>query len=239
MWLTLLAIVGAALMVRLGMWQLERMEERQALNAMIAERITQPPIALNGAPIDPQALNYRRVEIRGIFDPAQEIVIRGRALNGVPGVHVVTPLRIAGSDAAVLVDRGWLPLAKAEPEARSAFAIPGEVVVQGIARQSQEEQSGPPDPPPGPNRTRLDVWFRVNIPRIQEQIGYRLLPVYVEQQPAPGLPDLPRPIQATDLGAGPHLGYAIQWFAFVIILVAGYLALMYRQLQAAKAAEPR
>jgi surfeit locus 1 family protein len=144
----------------------------------------------------------------------------------VPGVHLITPLRLSGSGAAVLVDRGWIPLEQSSPEQRRAFAVPGEVVVQGVARLSQQNSFGPVDPPLGPDRPRLDAWFRVDIQRIQQQVGYPLLPVFVEQQPAPGDPELPRRVATTDLGEGPHFGYALQWFAFAIILLGGYLALV-------------
>ena len=80
-----------------------------------------------------------------------------------------------------------------------------------------------------PSRLRLDAWFRVNIASIQQQAGYPLLPIFIEQQPAPGDPALPRRVATADLGEGPHMGYAVQWFAFAIILVVGYIAFIYTQ----------
>jgi surfeit locus 1 family protein len=231
-WMTLLVLAGAMIMGRLGIWQLDRMAQRQAINDTINTRLAQPATTLAGAPLDLQALDYRRVEARGVYDLSQEIVLRNRALDGAPGVHVLTPLRLAGSDMAVLVDRGWIPLDQAAPEARRAFApAAGEVAVAGVARLPTTSAGGPQDPPAGPNRERLDAWFRVDIARIARQAGYRLLPVYLEQQPTPGDTALPRRVPTTDLGPGPHLSYAIQWFAFAIILMAGYLAFTYQQLR--------
>ena len=224
--ITLLVLAGVVGLCRLGIWQLDRLAQRRAQNALIDSRMAEPPASIAGAPIEPDTLDYRRVEARGVYDPAQEIVLRNRSLNGVPGVHIVTPLRLSGSDVAVLVDRGWVPLAQSSPEVRRAFAEPGEVVVQGIARRTQEYRGGPADPPLGPDRPRLDAWFRVDTARIQQQAGYPLLPVFIEQQPAPGDPELPRRSATTGLGEGPHLGYAFQWFSFAIILLGGYLALV-------------
>jgi surfeit locus 1 family protein len=196
--------------------------------------MAQPALTLAGAAIDPDALEYRRVEVRGVYDPAQEIVLRNRELDGTPGVHVLTPLRLSGSNIAVLVDRGWLPRDQAGQAARKAFAAPpGEAVVTGIARRSQEDMGGPQDPPLGPERPRLDAWFHVKISSIQQQAGYPLLPIFIEQQPAPGDPELPRRVATADLGEGPHMGYAVQWFAFAIILVVGYIAFIYTQTQRA------
>jgi surfeit locus 1 family protein len=229
LFITLLVLVGVAVLCRLGVWQLDRLAQRRAQNALIDGRLAAPPVALTGAPIAPDALEYRRVELRGVYDQTQELVLRNRALDGVPGVHLITPLRLNGSGAAVLVDRGWIPLEQSSPEQRRAFAVSGQAVVQGVARLSQENTFGPVDPPLGPDRPRLDAWFRVDIPRIQQQVGYPLLPVFVELQPAPGDPGLPRREATTDLGEGPHLGYAFQWFSFAIILLAGYLALVVKR----------
>ncbi|MDQ2998131.1 MAG: SURF1 family protein [Chloroflexota bacterium] len=230
LWMTLLVIIGALILGRLGSWQLDRLAQRHAFNSSLNTRMAQPALARADMALDPDALEHRRVSMRGEYDPAQEIVLRNRELDGTPGVHVLTPLRLSGSDTAVLVDRGWLPRDQADPAARKAFAAPsGEIVVTGIARRSQEDVGGPQDPPLGPERPRLDAWFRVNIGRIQQQTGYPLLPIFIEQQPAAGDPTLPRPVPTADLGEGPHMGYAVQWFAFAIILVVGYIAFTYTQ----------
>ena len=231
LWMTLLVVVGVVALCRLGIWQLDRRVQRRAINTTIDTRMAQPALPLTGAPVDPEAIEYRRVEARGVFDPSQEIVLRNRSLDGAPGVHLITPLRLKGSDTAVLVDRGWIPLGQAGADLRRAFVVPGEVVVEGIVRRSQENTGGPQDLLAGPDGRRLEAWFRVDIPRIQQQTGYPLLPVFVEQQPAPGDPTLPRRAPTTDLGEGSHLGYAIQWFAFAIILLAGYLSVMYQQVR--------
>ena len=229
--MTLLMIIGALILGRLGIWQLDRLAQRRAFNSSLNTRMAQPALSLTSAAIDPAALEYRRVEVRGVYDPTQEIVLRNRELDGIAGVHILTPLRLSGSDAAVLVDRGWVPREQGDLPARSALAAPpGELVITGIARRSQDESAGgPQDPPLGPDRPRLDAWFHVDTTRIQQQTGYPLLPIFIEQQPAPGDPALPRPIATTDLGEGPHMGYAIQWFAFAIILVVGYIAFIYSQ----------
>lgn len=231
--ITLLMIVGALVLVRLGFWQLDRLAQRRAINSAIASRQAEPPVPLTPALAADTTQEYRRVELRGVFDSKQEIVLRNRSLDGVTGVHVITPLRFTGADGApeaVLVDRGWLPNIAASAEARAAYAAPaGEVTVVGQIRRSQENFGGPADPPFSAVRPRLDAWFLVNIPRITEQLGYPLLPVFVEQLPTTDDPDLPRRDPLTDLGEGPHLGYAIQWFAFSVILLVGYVVFVLRR----------
>jgi surfeit locus 1 family protein len=232
-----LATIGVALLcalfLTLGFWQLQRLEQKRAANALSLARMQEPPLPLPGQPIDPEQANLRRATVRGTYDYGQEIVLRNRTLNEMPGVHVIVPIRIAGSDAAVLVDRGWIPYEMADHAQRAQFRdAAGEVEVNGILRQSQVRPGSiaPADPPLGPDRPRLDAWHRVDLPRIQEQIPYPLLPLYLEEDQAPGEPirRFPRAEPELALSEGGHLGYAVQWFAFAGILLGGY-ALFFHQ----------
>lgn len=233
LWQTLAVVLIALLFVRLGIWQLDRLSQRRAINAAIQSRMAEQPAPLTPELAQASGQEYRRVVLRGVFDPAQEVVLRNRTLDGAPGVHVLTPLRFAGpggAPLAVLVDRGWLPLSRAGAEQRQAYAPPaGQVELLGQIRRSQENFGGPDDPPLSAERPRLDAWFHVDIPRISQQTGYALLPVFVEQLAAPGDPELPKPDPLADLGEGPHLGYAIQWFAFAVIALVGYGVFSYQQ----------
>jgi surfeit locus 1 family protein len=228
-------VTGAAVMVGLGIWQLGRWQERRALNAAIRLRLAQPPLLLTGQPLaDAASLEYRPVSVRGVYDFSQEIILQNRAHEQVPGVHAITPLRIAGSEVGVLVDRGWLPYELAPPEARAAYQFPsGEVEVQGILRMSQTRPSAflplPIDPTRGPGDPRLDEWFWPNIDQMQGQIPYPLLPMYIEKPVAPEVSQLPIAGYEVDLSEGPHLSYAIQWFSFAAILILGPMAYGYQR----------
>ena len=142
----------------------------------------------------------------------------------------------------MLVDRGWVPLMQSAPSARTEFDQPtGQVEVRGIVHGSQSRLNSlsPADPSPSGPNAHADEWFRVDIPRIQPQIPYPLMGIYVEEgepnanstaAPAPG-GLLPIHDIQIDLSNGPHLSYAIQWFAFAVILLAGYIAFFRRSLQ--------
>jgi surfeit locus 1 family protein len=233
LWATIGVALMCALFLTLGFWQLQRLEQKRATNALILARMQEPPLALSGQTLDPEQANLRRADVRGTYDYSQEIVLRNRTLNEIPGVHVIVPLRIAGSDAAVLVDRGWIPYEMAGQEQRKVFQdAAGEVAVRGILRRSEvrSSQVSPADLPLGPDRPRLDAWHRVDIPRIQEQIPYPVLPLYLEEDQAPGEPirRFPRAEPDLALSEGSHLGYAVQWFAFAGILLGGYV-MFFRQ----------
>lgn len=227
----LLLIIGiviiAPVMVGLGVWQLARLGERRTLNAQIRARLDLAPLVLTGAPLtDTTQLDYRRVRARGVYDFTNEIVLRNRAYQETPGGHVLTPLRLAEGQAAVLVDRGWIPYDQLAPEVRSVYQLPvGQVEVAGRARLSQLRASPllPADPPLGPDLPRLDAWYWVNLEQIQAQLPYSLLPVFIELDKPTDNTQLPFVSEEVDLTDGPHLSYAFQWFAFAIIAVAGPL----------------
>ncbi|MEW5958979.1 MAG: SURF1 family protein [Chloroflexota bacterium] len=224
-----LVLLAVIVLINLGLWQLRRLEQRRALNDSIRAGLAAPVTVLTGQDVDPAALHRRRVSVTGTFDNPAAIIIRNRPFQGQPGVHLVTPLKIKGSERAVLVDRGWIPLDDAEPDKRRVYDMPGEVTINGVAYPGQTQPTGyliPTDPTLEPGQARLDAWFRLDIDHIQQQAPYPLLPIYIEQSPQPGaeLSTPPRPENNTNpaLDEGPHLGYALQWFSFALILVITY-----------------
>jgi len=230
-------LAASAGMVGLGFWQLARLRERQASNIEIRARLAQPPQTLTAA--TGELPEYQPVQAQGTYDFAQEIVLKNRAHDGQPGVHVLTPLRLAAG-GAVLVDRGWIPYLEADAVARTPYQQPtGLVAVIGIARRSQSRSAPflPADPTASPTGPRLDAWFWPDIAQIQIQTPYRLLPFYIELAPVPGAPALPAGGYEVDLSDGPHLSYAIQWFSFSLILLVGSTVLWRRGRRRAAAAE--
>jgi surfeit locus 1 family protein len=230
---TLLVIAGMAVLARLGVWQLDRLEQRRAFNARVLAQIDQPPLDLNtdGLKADLGNMEYRQVVVTGEYDPSQEIAIRNQYWGNEWGVHLVTPLKIAGTEQAILVDRGWIPAADFESNDWSRFAEPGTVTVSGVVRASRDRADFGfrRDPEPSPGET-LRAWNFVNVPSISKQITLSLLPVYIQQAPDPTWTGMPYRTQPElELSEGPHLGYAIQWFTFAALLGLGYPFFVRRQ----------
>lgn len=234
-WVTLLIILLCGLMIRLGLWQLDRLQQRQALNSAIRQKLEAPPLTLIGdlSMADPETLRFRSVTVRGVFDHSQEVALQGQSWQGRTGVHLITPLRIEGSNRAVLVDRGWIPVEAAEPDKWGQFATSGPVEITGVIQLNQ------PRPDASPWQKPETEIFRVDIERLQHQVSSPLLPLFIAETPTPGDTRLPYPNPpAIDLSNGPHLGYALQWFSFTLILAAGYLKLVRRQQQAVTKSQP-
>ena len=229
-WATLLVMVAMMVMVRLGLWQLDRLAQRRELNAQVAHRLVESPLPLTGSlPLENVSqLEYRAATVSGEYDYSRQIALKNQAWQGQPGVHLITPLLIKGSNQAVLVDRGWVPYQQGTPEQWAKFNSPGAVDIQGAIRLSQarpEALASSSGATSGNPETPQTAWFRVNIPAIQTQMPYQLLPVYIQQQsPGPAGTNLPyRSNLQLDLSEGPHLGYALQWFSFTIMLGIGYI----------------
>lgn len=235
--LALLAVVLAALFVRLGLWQLDRRAQRMETNAFRAARGAMPPVRLIGsedgsAPVpSADSIAWRRVRLAGRFDREHEMIIRSRSRDGSPGVELLTPLMI-GSDSppepAILVLRGWMPasdgirprLSDAWPVAAPERDGPELVEVEGVAVPGVERAASTPIRVEieGLERTVLAA---VNLSQARELLPYRVAGFYVRASAAgatgPGL----APLRDPQYGEGPHLSYALQWFAFAVIALVG------------------
>lgn len=231
---TLLVVAAVAVMVRLGIWQLDRLEQRRAFNARVRAQLDREALALTPDAVgeDLWSMEYREAVVRGRYDHTQEVALRNQVWGNQPGVHLVTPLIIEGSDRAVLVDRGWIPAEAFRAGDWEPFSENGVVEVRGMIRRAQTRPDfgRRSDPIPGPGEGPLEAWNLMNVGRMDEQISHALLPVYVQQAPEPGWDRLPHRVQPElDLTEGPHLGYAGQWFLFAAVLAFGYPVYVRRQ----------
>lgn len=219
-----LAAIGV--MARLGVWQLDRREQRRARNADIVQKLALPPIVLNdeGLPPDLSDVKNRLATARGEYDLSRQVTLTQQSWNNSPGFHLITPLVFQGASQAVLVDRGWLPARELAVENWSQYDVTEPVTVTGYIKLSQTVPGATGDSRQVTGEPETE-WYRVDIAEIQTQIPYELLPVYLQQAPAPG-GEVNLPFRSeldNDLSEGPHLSYAIQWFIFATILGVGYV----------------
>jgi surfeit locus 1 family protein len=210
------ALACAALFVRLGIWQVHRLEQRRGRNAVSAARRALPPILLGRRDIlTLDSVHDRRVVARGTYDYSAQRLWTGRMYEGTPGVAVLTPLRLAdgGRSTAVYVDRGWVPSPDGVHIDQTAVREGDTATVEGLAFAAP--------------RARGDV----DIARLRDSVSYPLLPFILQQTPSVRPSDRPTARRlyrwpAPVLGDGPHLSYAIQWFSFAVITLVGTAALL-------------
>ena len=221
---TLLVFLGTALCIRLGIWQLDRLDQRRAFNAQVISMRAMPPLDLNSEIFDSiEKMEWRAVIFAGEYDFENQIAIRNQYYRDQYGYHLLTPLLSQGT--AVLVDRGWIPAdGNSLPEDWRKYDEPGVVTVTGQIRlgQSKPAFGGVADALPA-DGSPLWVWNNGDLEKILLQMPYPILKVYI--QPETNLEDNvpPIPYQPTvELTEGPHMGYAMQWFTFAVILFVGY-----------------
>lgn len=224
------AVAFAAIFVRLAVWQLDRLDERRISNALIEERATADPapladlIATHGA--RPEDLIHRRVVIEGTFREDLEFISVGRTYGESRGSLVLTPMELDDGRLIVIV-RGVVPPDAAGPPTDGYRPPPGRVIVTGRIDDGEEPlRLGEPDPADGV----LVSLGRVDLAYVDRWIDGDVLPISLlleASDPAP--PDAaPARAPADELDEGSHLGYAVQWFGFAVVAVAGVAFLVYR-----------
>lgn len=225
---TVVVLVLAAVFVRLGIWQLDRLDERQRENAVGEERLAADATELSillaqTADDDLESLEYRRAIAEGEYDASEEVLIRSQVELGRAGFHVITPL-VLNDGTAVLVNRGWVPLELDTPPV-DAPPPAGTTRVEGWVQPTQMRPTLGPEDPPGD----IDVFNRVDVARIGEQLPYEVAPIYIVAT-GEGSDELPIAVDPPDFSnEGPHLAYAIQWFGFAAVGLIGFYFLLRRK----------
>jgi surfeit locus 1 family protein len=212
-----------AILVGLGLWQLERKAWKESLIARIDARA-------HGAPgeIVPEARwaewraeddEFRRVRFTGTFLHDREVAVHGlmSSQRGSPvqGYYLFTPLRLA-SGAFVLVNRGFVPTELRDPARRGETAPSGEVVLTGLVRAPETRGLFMPENEPGADR-----WFTRDLAAMARARGLeRAAPFWIDLDPVPNATGWPRPGQTRFAIPNNHLGYALTWFGLALTLVA-------------------
>jgi surfeit locus 1 family protein len=221
---TLLVIVATLVMIRLGVWQLDRLDARRAFNAQVEASRALSALDLNQEqPLNITSMEWRAVQVSGEYDFANQIALRNRYYQTQNGYHLLTPLLYDGM--AVLVDRGWIPAdGNSTPEDWRKYDEFGVVNVTGQIRLGQGKPAfgGIEDALPM-DGSMLAVWNNADVEKIAAQLPYPILPIYIQLDANENDSTPPIPFQPTlELTEGPHAGYALQWFTFATILFVGY-----------------
>jgi surfeit locus 1 family protein len=205
--------------IRLGFWQLARLNERQKTNEQVIARLGDVAIPLERVPPTPGS-RFRRVFTNGRYDFGNEFVLTSRSRMGAPGVNIITPLRTGKGDTAVLVNRGWAYAPDGMKVDLALFREDSNAVVDGFV----EEYSASLGPVSTPSVTR--AVRRLDHDSIAARLPYPLASVLIVQQMDSGEftavdRGTPVRVEPPPLGEGPHRAYAIQWFAFALVGIAG------------------
>jgi len=226
-WITVLTVITAGLLASLGMWQLDRAEQKRQLLDSWSHKAGEEKIRLTASLKADNAFRYQPAEVSGVMDAAHQFLLDNKVYQGRVGYHVLTPLRIDHSDAAVLVNRGWVPAGTSRSELPEIPVATDRVKVTGILDIPPEKVFSL-----GEGEDRAPGWpkvlQRIRLELQEQQLGYTLLPAVLlldADQPS-GFVRNWRPVV---FGPEKHRGYAFQWFSLATVLLAIYLVLNTRR----------
>jgi len=232
LWPTFAAALCIPLFLAAGQWQwnkatlkAERQQQRDARSAQSALSI---PATL----ADAETLSDRRVAAEGDYEPQFQILVDNRIYNGQAGYHVVTPLRIAGSDVRLLVNRGWIP-ASADRRVIPTFETPTERVrADGVAVV-------PParffslSSPIETGQAWQSVWQNLDLERYRASVGFPVQPVVLQLDPPNAARDssggFVREWSRPDDKRLINVGYALQWWTFAATTFVLWIVLSFRR----------
>ncbi|MBB3992892.1 surfeit locus 1 family protein [Sulfitobacter undariae] len=219
LFLIVIGVGGAAVLLWLGFWQMQRLEWKLAAIADIDSRITAAPVALPALP-DPVDDSYLPVEVSGTLDPAYLRVLVSQKDIGA-GYRIISALDVG--NRRVLLDRGFVPVDRTQlPEHE------GMVTVQGNLQWPQEIDSFTPEPD-----TQKNIWFARDVAAMAQALGTDPIFVVAKQTSFNDAPIAPLPVDTSAI-PNDHLKYAITWFSLAAIWIMMSAAFILRARRAPK-----
>jgi surfeit locus 1 family protein len=219
---TVIAVALAVpLFCGLGFWQIERAEQKAALQELLSRRQREPLLALTPEQEAVDPIRYRRVQVDGTYDAEHQFLLDNQVHDGQAGYHVLTPLRFPHSQWAVLVNRGWIALDSDRSRLPAVPIAADRVSVTGMVERFPSvawKLSGAEVPAPGwPARVQV-----LEREPLEQRLGYRLLPYQVLLDAT--MPNgYVREWKPAHVDAAKNRGYAMQWFSFAVLAAALFL----------------
>lgn len=212
----LLGFTGAAVLIALGTWQVQRLGWKADVLAEIDTRINASPVAVPANP-DPEADRYLPVTASGTLSDEIHVLVSTRTEGA--GFRIISRLDTMDG-RALMVDRGFV-----KDELKNAERALGEVSVTGNLHWPQEIDSFTPDPDPAAN-----IWFARDVPALAEALGTEPILIIARATSETDASVTPLPVDTSGI-PNDHLEYAVTWFGLAAVWIAmtGFLLVRIRQ----------
>jgi len=216
---TLATLAMLLLFLYLGQWQAGKAQRLTAERSQYAARAQRATVRVGATLVSAEQLRDAPIAVRGYYEPAQQIFVDNRQEEGRAGVHVVTPLKIEGSETRILVNRGWIGWADGRQKLPQVSTPPGLVEVSGIAATPVVKKFLLM-----PERAEAwsQLWPVLDLKRFERQVNFPLQPVVLLQNRADVQDSLIRNWQAPEDRVAMHQSYALQWFGMALALLVFY-----------------
>lgn len=224
LWPTLVTTVLLPVLVSLGVWQLDRAEQKQQRQTLFNERAELPPRQLQHLEQRPQDLEHFTIALSGRYESQYQILLDNQIHRQRSGYHVLTPLRLPGG-AVVLVNRGWIPMGASRAELPVAKAPPGIVHVQGRVAIPPAHYFTLESSTPASTEWQT-VWQHLDLERYTSEVPFRVYPLTVLLDPASEAGGFVRQWpRYNDHWVARHRAYAFQWFALAVVLLVLFVVM--------------
>ncbi|XP_031574495.1 surfeit locus protein 1-like [Actinia tenebrosa] len=203
----------------LGTWQVQRLSWKKSLIKDMENRTTMEPLSMPDRieDLDTSSLQYRRIRLRGKFDHSYEFHVLPRSLNEETssgglgkkpktGAHIFTAFVLSGSGERILVNRGWVPMDKIDPEKRKNGQIEDEIELVAFIRKNEKRAPFAPK-----NNVANNRWHFRDVTTMAEIAN--CLPIQVDADAGSTLPDGPVGGQTQVRLRNEHLQYIFTWYA--------------------------
>lgn len=214
---TLAALAAVVLTGYLGAWQQERAAGKRDLQREFDARTRQSQVMLDGLARDP-AMRFRQALAVGEWHAPGQIFVDNQVMHDVAGYHVITPLKLQGSNSYVLVNRGWIARGPTYPVPPAAEVPAGRVSVSGqlslpsgrFLELSQQFVQG-------------SVWQNLTIERYRNATHLDVLPFLLLDQEAQ--PPLEKITERPDARADKHVEYMLTWYSLAVTVIVLWVVL--------------
>lgn len=213
-------LAGMALFIYLGLWQSGKGDRLEADLSQRAARHSLGPVAVGAALVDAGQLQNAPISVTGVYEPQWQFFLDNRQENDLPGVHVITPLKIDGSETRILINRGWVGWTHGRQVMPVVPTPQGIVQVHGLAFVPSTKKFFLI---PEPQQESSKLWERLDLARFEKLLGAPLQPVVLLQNGDDAADGLVRHWSAPENKVAMHRGYAFQWFGMAVALLVFFL----------------
>ena len=220
LWLTVFSVPSLAVLVMLGLWQLDRLVWKTELIDSFNERANAAAMLPPDAAADLSQFEFHNLALSGRFMHDRELYLTGRTYEGNAGFHVVTPFR-TDQGKVIFVNRGWVSEAYRKPDSR-LFSVKNEQVsLRAVLRLPQQKGYFVPE-----NEPENGFWFTLKPEEMAEfhKLEQAVKTYYADQIRTSEVLTLPIAAEINIDVRNTHLNYALTWFGIALSLVGVYIA---------------
>ena len=249
--LAIIAVIICLAMVRLGIWQLDRAEQKKVILTQSIDRSKQTAVPVQSLLILDSNFNtfrFRRVTASGSYLSKQSILVDNQVYEQNVGYALMTPFKLSGSGDVILVDRGWLSVGLSRDVLPNFDTPEGKVLIEGRLNLPYAK------PPIWNDKYDVSdgmVWQHLPITEFNTQTGLSAVPLVLELAPnnakhpsnnaeasnnAEGSNSAAvvnwQPIN--DEWVFKHQAYAFQWFSMALVFAIACLILLVKSIRNTK-----